>query len=190
MKLIRKLKLWIWKYRNNKQPQAEHLHQIILYSKKELKRQLFDFDYHKHLVACIVLGPEHPHYQVWLAFTCIKFELISSMSFPVGNRSFVKLPLKEYKKLFDGYLENIDEALDWLKRLERNSDLPVAVTTEDAQQLLKKYSAIKNSCVKMLASTLEVYYAYEYKAIIENIIFGYEMNANQAEGYDLYHWHD
>ena len=93
-------------------------------------------------------------------------------------RLFWRIPTDEYdvaklsrtyyeRELFDNFLESEEEAQDRLDQLSRRHPGEKPVIT--AETLLYKYTAVKNACLRMLISTREFYFAYEYKSIIDYI---------------------
>lgn len=71
------------------------------------------------------------------------------------------------RELFDNFLESEEEAKDrWAQLSHRYPGEKPVIT---AEALLYKYTAVKNACLRMLTSTREFYFAYEYKSIIDYI---------------------
>lgn len=171
----------------------------IIVSREELYFQLEKADLNENLVACLAFGHDHPQYDYWLLMASIKFWFIGSLSYPRRrkhqgqeyhkgkklkhgarrskimpfNRAdnfeyFAAKPSRDYYKkvIFDSFLENTDEANTWLEHL---SGLYQKMPNIKADQLLCKYTVVRNGCIRMLASTHEFYFAEEYKSIIDHI---------------------
>ncbi len=127
----------------------------------------------------------------------LKFWFIGSLSYPHRSRSrskptatgaetedksgiylFRKIREDEYevakpsrkcyeRKLFDRYLGSLEEAQDRLNQLSRWCQGEKPVIT--AESLFRKYTAVKNACIRMLTSTREFYFVHEHKNIIDYI---------------------
>lgn len=176
----------------------QHCNQIIV-SKQELYIQLKESWFNENLLACLAFGPNHPQYVYWLLMASIKFWFIGSLSYPLRNsrekahaaqgtmpqkgecnskfRLFRRIPTDEYnvakpsrtyyeRELFDNFLESEEEAQD---RLDQLAHLYQEKTNITAENLFRKYTAVRNACLRMLTSTREFYFAYEYKSIIDYI---------------------
>lgn len=175
-----------------------HYNQIIV-SREELYFQLEKADLNENLIACLAFGHDHPQYDYWLLMASINFWFIGSLSYPrrrkhqgqeyhkgkklkYGARRSKKMPFngtgtfeysaakpsREYYKkvIFDSFLENEDEANTWLEHLY---SIYREKPNIKADQLFLKYTAVRNGCIRMLASTREFYFAEEYKNIIDYI---------------------
>lgn len=144
----------------------KHYHQIIV-SKAELKYQLDYLSFDNELIPCLVFGKSHPDYRIWLLKASSRFQLISSFFYPLDDKRTSKLPPKYYEKMFDNSLESKEKAEDWLKRLHYEDN---EVYLKKASELLQKYIAVKQYCLRMLASRKEAYFAEEYAQIIDYIV--------------------
>lgn len=176
----------------------KHCNQVIV-SKQELYIQLRESWVNENLLACLAFGPSHPRYAYWLLMASIKFWFIGSLSYPLHSSrgkahtargatvqrgkyssrfpSFgriltdeydvAKLPRQYYEReLFDSFLESEEEAQERLAQLARHYQETATITAEN---LFRKYTAVRNACLRMLTSTREFYFAYEYKSIIDYI---------------------
>lgn len=176
----------------------KHCNQVIV-SKQELYIQLKESWFNENLLACLAFGPDHPQYAYWLLMASIKFWFIGSLSYPLRSsrekahaakgttpqtgecnskfRLFRRIPTGEYdvaklprqcyeRELFDSFLESEEEAQDHLDQL---AHLYQEKTNITAENLFRKYTAVRNACLRMLTSVREFYFAYEYKSIIDYI---------------------
>lgn len=176
----------------------KHCNQVIV-SKQELYIQLKESWFNENLLACLAFGPDHPQYAYWLLMASIKFWFIGRLSYPLRNsrekthavkgttpqkgecnskfRLFRRIPTGEYdvaklprqcyeRELFDSFLESEEEAQD---RLDQLAHLYQEKTNITAENLFRKYTAVRNACLRMLTSVREFYFAYEYKSIIDYI---------------------
>ena len=176
----------------------QHCNQVIV-SKQELYIQLKESWFNENLLACLAFGPNHPRYAYCLLMASIKFWFIGSLSYPLRNsrekahaargttpqkgkcnskfRLFRRIPTGEYdvaklprqcyeRELFDSFLESEEEAQDHLEQL---AHLYQEKTNITAENLFRKYTAVRNACLRMLTSTREFYFAQEYKSIIDYI---------------------
>lgn len=152
---------------NNGQIYHEHYFQIIV-SKEELKIQLHQANHNTNLLCCLAFGKTHPNYEQWLLLSSIKFQFLGSLFYPVNqgkNNCSIqhtdKLSAKFYRDIFDSSMDTLTEAKHWLKQHD--------VKNMTAEQLLKKYIAVKTYCIRMLISKSETYFASEYRYIIDYI---------------------
>lgn len=176
----------------------KHCNQVIV-SKQELYIQLKESWFNENLLACLAFGPDHPQYAYWLLMASIKFWFIGSLSYPLRSsrekahaakgttpqkgecnskfRLFRRIPTGEYdvaklprqcyeRELFDSFLESEEEAQD---RLDQLAHLYQEKTNITAENLFRKYTAVRNACLRMLTSVREFYFAYGYKSIIDYI---------------------
>lgn len=176
----------------------KHCNQVIV-SKQELYIQLKESWFNENLLACLAFGPDHPQYAYWLLMASIKFWFIGSLSYPLRSsrekahaakgttpqkgecnskfRLFRRIPTGEYdvaklprqcyeRELFDSFLESEEEAQDRLDQLAHLYQEKTNITAED---LFRKYTAVRNACLRMLTSVREFYFAYGYKSIIDYI---------------------
>ena len=176
----------------------KHCNQVIV-SKQELYIQLKESWVNENLLACLAFGSGHPRYAYWLLMASIKFWFIGSLSYPFhssrekahttrgataqrGKYSsrfppFGRIPTDEYnvakpsrtyykRELFDNFLKSEEETQERLAQLARRYQ---ETTTITAENLFRKYTAVRNACLRMLTSTREFYFAYEYKSIIDYI---------------------
>lgn len=161
----------------------EHYFQIII-SKEELKIQLRKADHNDNLLYCLAFGKERSDYEQRLLLASLKFQFIGSLFYSVHLRNSsggteyctARLPVKFYEKMFDGDMDTLDEAEDWLVRHE------VKVIT--AEELLRKHTAVKTYCIRMLTSELETYFAGEYRSIIDYIANHEDINLIFKHKYD------
>lgn len=176
----------------------KHCNQVIV-SKQELYIQLKESWFNENLLACLAFGPDHPQYAYWLLMASIKFWFIGSLSYPLRSsrekahaakgttpqkgecnskfRLFRRIPTGEYdvaklprqcyeRELFDSFLESEEETQD---RLDQLAHLYQEKTNITAENLFRKYTAVRNACLRMLTSVREFYFAYGYKSIIDYI---------------------
>lgn len=176
----------------------KHCNQVIV-SKQELYIQLKESWVNENLLACLAFGSGHPRYAYWLLMASIKFWFIGSLSYPLhssrekahtargataqrGKYSsrfppFGRIPTDEYdvaklprkcyeRELFDKYLESVEEAQERLDQLIHDYREKTNITAEN---LFRKYTSVRNACMRMLTSTREFYFACEYKSIIDYI---------------------
>lgn len=176
----------------------KHCNQIIV-SKQELCLQLKKSWLNENLLACLAFGPNHPRYAYWLLMASIKFWFIGSLSYPLHSSRekahtargatvqrekyssrfppFGRIPADEYdvgklprqcyeRELFDNFLESVEEAQAHLDQLVPHYQEKTNITAEN---LFRKYTAVRNACLRMLTSTREFYFAHEYKSIIDYI---------------------
>lgn len=161
----------------------KHYYQIIV-SKEELEIQLRKADHNDNLLYCLAFGKERLDYERRLLLASLKFQFIGSLFYSVHLRNSsgeteyctAKLPIRFYEKMFDGDMDTLDEAEDWLIRHE------VKVIT--AEKLLRKYNAVKTYCIRMLTSELETYFAGEYRSIIDYIANHEDINLTFKHKYD------
>ncbi len=128
------------------------------FEKEEIKDILEDMMLHQNLLFCIVYGKDHNEYEERLMLTCQKLAFVSSMFF-TENRTVAKLPSKYYKRFFENYLESLEEAKF------RTKDIGGDESKEE--YVYKTYDLIKQMSLPFLTDTSEVWYAYEFRAIIE-----------------------
>ena len=138
-----------------------HAYHLIV-SKEELAIQLWTQEHHENLIYCLALGRAGPEYEQRLLMACMKLQFIGSLFYPKDTDGTAKLRHKAYERFFDACLKSIEEAQEWLQRLETDACSP--------QILLEKYTAVKEYCLPMLTSGREVWRAGEYRQIIEYII--------------------
>ena len=160
----RRWKRWLWRKTHPAAARHEHLLQLNV-SKKELSYQLSMLQPNEDLIRCLAGGPEAPDYEIRLFMASLKLQFVGMMAYVEHGECMKKLPPKEYEAVFDTYLDTMEEAESWLRRLGRPD-----ADESSARSLLEKYMAVKRHCIRMLASQREIYNAGEYRRIIDYIV--------------------
>ncbi len=135
----------------------EHAYQRF-FNKSEIKDILTDMMSHRNLLFCIVSGKGYCEYEEKLMLACQKLAFVSSM-FYTKDGSAAKLPTKDYKRFFENYLESVEEAKALITDIGGDET--------KAEYVYKTYDLIKQLSLPFLTDTTEVWFAYEFRAIIE-----------------------
>ena len=145
---------------------SPHPKQIVV-TKKELRRQLFNFNDPDNLLQVQAFGKSHPKFEERLTKTCFKLQLAASFVYRRGQE-VAKLSEREYeRRLYDPRCENIAEChnrLEEIFRLEGRD--PREVSDELTRNVFEKFRAVKRYTLPMIANAEE----YAYFSFFQHII--------------------
>jgi len=168
--------------RRSSRQEHEHCFQVFV-TKGELRYQLCEGMGNNNLLFCLALGRSDPLYAHRLLLASLKYQFLGSLFYlgraesperagtdaagrfgasPRARRCAQKLPAAEYEyRLFNAFMDSAADAQAWLAEHAPDS-VPAAV-------LLRRYTAVRAHCSRMLASPAETYFADEYRQIIDYI---------------------
>ncbi len=142
----------------------------------ELKHILNEMNEQKNLFFCLGFGKSHPKYEEKLMLVCQKLAFISSLFFietvrdlcdsPYSNYPIdidyevdSKLPYEDYYQFFEEYAKDIQDAKVKLFSFKFDKST--------VGNVYNKYNLIKEMCVPLLADVNDVYFASQFKSVIE-----------------------
>lgn len=145
---------------------SPHPRQIVV-TKKELRRQLFNFDDPDNLLQVLAFGKGHPKFEEQLTKACFKLQLAASFVYRRGQET-EKLSEREYEqRLYDPRCEDLTECHDRLVELfQQEGRDPREVSDELTRNVFEKFRAVKRYTLPMIANTAEYAYFSFFRHII------------------------
>ena len=145
---------------------SPHPKQIVV-TKKELRRQLFNFDDPDNLLQVLTFGKSHPKFEERLTKAFVKLQLAASFIYRRGQEA-AKLSEREYeRRLYDPRCENSAECHDRLVELFRREGRdPQEVSDELTRNVFEKFCAVKRYTLPMIANAAEYTYFSFFRHII------------------------
>lgn len=140
----------------------------IIVTKKELRRQMPNFNDPDNLLQVLVFGENHPKFEEYLTKVCIKLQTASSFLYRRGKEAG-KLSEQEYEGyLFNQRCENLVECYDRLEGIfEREGlDPQQAISEELIRKVFEKFCAVKRYTLPMIANTTEYAYFSFFRHVI------------------------
>lgn len=147
-------------------PFSPHPKQIVV-TKKELRRQMLNFDDPNNLLQVLAFGKSHPKFEERLTKACIRLQLAASFVYRRG-REAAKLSEREYeRRLYDPLCENLAECHNRLAELFQREGLDAREVSDGlTRNVFEKFRAVKRYTLPMIANAAEYAYFSYFRHII------------------------